>query len=65
VYYDGGIEERQSTVITAQWGPLSGKRIVRGRESECDEFYGEAEQGRPAPESVSASPFRVKPVHNP
>jgi DNA polymerase (family X) len=30
LYYDRGHAEGQSTVITAQWGPLQGKRIVRG-----------------------------------
>jgi putative hydrolase len=39
LYYDGGGEERQNTVITSQRGPLSGKRIVRGRESECEAYY--------------------------
>ena len=39
VYYDGGRGERQCTVITSQRGPLEGKRIVRGREAECVEYY--------------------------
>jgi putative hydrolase len=39
LYYDGGQEERQSTVITSQRGPLAGKRIVRGREGECVSYY--------------------------
>lgn len=39
LYYGGGADERQATVITSQWGSLSGKRIVRGREKECEEFY--------------------------
>lgn len=29
----------QCTVVTAQRGPLEGKRIVRGRENECAERY--------------------------
>ncbi|MBK5292283.1 MAG: DNA-binding protein [Acidobacteriia bacterium] len=40
LYYDGGLDERQATVITSQHCILSGKRIVRGRESECEQFYG-------------------------
>jgi DNA polymerase (family X) len=40
LYYDGGFDERQVTVITSQWGSLSEKRIVRGREKDCEEFYG-------------------------
>lgn len=39
LYYDGGLDERQATVITSQWGGLSGKRIVRGRENECEQLY--------------------------
>lgn len=39
LYYDGGSDERQATVITSQRGSLTGKRIVRGRENECEQFY--------------------------
>ena len=38
IYYDRGSGERQCTVITASYGPLTGKRIVRGREAECAEI---------------------------
>lgn len=41
LYYDGGQGERQCTVITSQRGPLDGKRIVRGREAECLNYYFE------------------------
>ena len=34
-YSDDGRGERQYTVITAGGGPLQGRRIVRGRETEC------------------------------
>lgn len=34
IYWDDGRGERQCTVITAQRGPMSGQRIVRGREAE-------------------------------
>lgn len=40
LYYDGSAGERQSTVITSQFGVLKGKRIVRGREEECVQHYG-------------------------
>jgi putative hydrolase len=43
LYYDGGQGERQCTVITSQRGPLAGKRIVRGRENECGQYYQERE----------------------
>jgi putative hydrolase len=39
LYYDGGGGERQATVITSQREPLFGKRIVRGREGECETYY--------------------------
>ena len=39
IYYDRGDGERQCTVVTAGHGPLAGKRIVRGREAECLEYY--------------------------
>jgi hypothetical protein len=43
LYYDGKHGEQQCTVITSQRGPLFGKRIVRGRESECLEYYRQVE----------------------
>lgn len=39
LYYDGRDGEHQGTVITSSRGPLAGKRIVRGRESECSDHY--------------------------
>jgi DNA polymerase (family 10) len=39
IYYDDGDGERQCTVITATSGPLTGNRIVRGREAECLDYY--------------------------
>jgi DNA polymerase (family X) len=39
LYYDDGGGERQCTVITAQRDTLKGKRIVRGREPECETHY--------------------------
>jgi len=44
LYYDGGLDEHQCTVVTSHWGKLTGKRIVRGREKECEEFYSPASQ---------------------
>lgn len=34
--------EGQRTVVTETRGPLEGKRVVRGRESECHDFYGQS-----------------------
>lgn len=40
VYYDGpGHPEQQCTVITSRFGPLTGRRIIRGREGECAAYY--------------------------
>lgn len=44
LFYDGDQGERQCTVITSTFGNLRGRRIVRGREAECEAFYA----GRPA-----------------
>ena len=66
LYFDGRDGERQCTVITSQRGPLAGKRIVRGRESECLEYYRQMNvqsvpadapseaHGQPAPARVAA-----------
>jgi putative hydrolase len=39
LYTDDGPTEHQWTVITAAFGPLRGRRLVRGREAECADFY--------------------------
>ena len=39
LFCDGGTKENRYTVITSQFGPLSGRRIVPGREAECEEHY--------------------------
>jgi hypothetical protein len=39
IYYERGGGERQATVVTANSGPLQGRRVVRGREAECREYY--------------------------
>jgi len=38
-FYDEHHQEGQYTVVTETRGPLIGKRVVRGRELECREFY--------------------------
>lgn len=40
LYCDDAAREHQWTVITAGFGALRGRRIVRGRESECAGLYG-------------------------
>ena len=37
--YDGDHVERQCTVVTEHRGPLAGRRVVRGREPECQSHY--------------------------
>ncbi len=39
VYYDKGSGEDKCTVVTEYAGSLLGKRVIRGREKECGEFY--------------------------
>ncbi len=43
-FYDDDHDEGQHTVVTETNGPLKGKRVVRGREAECRDFY-DAPQG--------------------
>jgi hypothetical protein len=38
-----GDPEAQFTVVTEGVGPLKGRRVVRGREAECEEHYEEAD----------------------
>lgn len=47
IYADGGREERVATVVTMRTGPLAGRRIVRGRETECFQYYRGPEVRRP------------------
>lgn len=39
VYYEKDHVDGQATVVTGSFGSLKGKRIVRGREKECEEYY--------------------------
>jgi putative hydrolase len=38
-FYDADHDEGLHTVVTETRGPLAGKRVVRGREIECREYY--------------------------
>lgn len=42
VYAAKGKGEQQCTVVTEQRGPLKGKRVIRGREKECEKYYEKA-----------------------
>jgi DNA polymerase (family 10) len=39
VYFESDGEEDQCTVVTEWQGPLAGRRIIRGRESDCADYY--------------------------
>ena len=41
-FHDGDHLERQHTVVTETRGPLVGRRVVRGRERQCGEWYERA-----------------------
>ncbi len=38
-FYDDHHQEGQQTLVTETHGPLQGRRVVRGRESECQHHY--------------------------
>lgn len=40
VYYERNSDHDQCTIVTATQGGVAGKRVVRGRERECREYYG-------------------------
>jgi putative hydrolase len=50
LYHDSKGGDRQYTVITGHQGALKGKRIVRGREAECEQLYSglQRDASRPA-----------------
>ena len=52
LYYDDDHGERQCNVITSHQAPFSGKRIVRGREEDCEAYY----QSREAMTTETTSP---------
>ncbi len=43
IYYERDGEEDQATIVTEGRGPLEGKRVVRGREAECRDYYERSE----------------------
>ena len=45
IYFEGPGMDGQRTVVTASSGALSGRRVVRGRELECEQHYAEATRG--------------------
>jgi len=63
IYYDGRDGERQCTVITSQRGPLMGKKIVRGREDECEVYYGQRNGCGSAAEAPVEMKKEIMPDH--
>lgn len=49
IYRDDAAGSGQWTIITAELGPLHGRRIVRGREDECRDYYREKAAQRSLP----------------
>ena len=58
LYYERDGDEDQCTVVTERHGPLSGRRVVRGREAECAKHHGARVADPPAPASTPGSPAR-------
>jgi DNA polymerase (family X) len=48
LYSDNGSGDTRHTVITATFGPLRGRRVVAGREDECQAFYADTQRVRSA-----------------
>ena len=44
IYYQSEGRAGQCTVVTAGFGPLRDRRVVRGREPECEAYYARAQK---------------------
>lgn len=55
LFLDGEFGEQRETVVTARQGSLRGRRVVRGREEECERFYGIAGAIVPADELATSA----------
>lgn len=62
IYWDDGRGERQCTVVTALHGPLSGQRIVRGREAECLRTAGRSARDGSAVPTPRLEPAQTSPL---
>jgi hypothetical protein len=60
IYFDDGFSSGQRTLVTETRGDLRGRRVVRGREFECREYY-QTETRAAAPASTPA-PLEPEPV---
>jgi DNA polymerase (family X) len=55
LFLDGEFGEQRETVVTARQGSLRGRRVVRGREEECERFYGTAGATVPVDELATSA----------
>ena len=60
IYRDDKDGDGQWTVVTGRYGPLAGKRIVRGREAECLDYYRELEKQEQAEKGRETADERRK-----
>ncbi len=58
-FSDGDRHERQRTVVTETHGPLSGRRVVRGREPECVRLAADSASGPSQAEENAATDASV------
>jgi putative hydrolase len=58
IYRDDHDGHGRWTVITARLGRLKGKRIVRGRENECVEYYGQSGRSKRITNDGTGGPSR-------
>lgn len=55
IFYERDGREEQCTVVTEHQGPLSGRRVIRGREAACARHY----EGEAVPDDVRAWAHRL------
>ena len=60
LYSDIGSGDTRHTVITAMFGPLRGRRVVAGRENECEAFYADFQRARAAQRVALAGAVRLR-----
>jgi hypothetical protein len=60
LYGDTGTGDTRHTVITAMFGPLRGRRVVAGRESECETFYADCQRAGTARRARTAGAARLR-----
>jgi len=56
IFYERNGDEGQCTVVTESHGPLAGRRVIRGRESECGRVADDSPRSRPHPRVDAHAP---------